>query len=54
MANSSPEPVLRKERKVSVLTLYFPLTANIGTIGIYRLDASGLRLLRTLTEAIRH
>jgi hypothetical protein len=41
-------PILRKERKISVLTLYFPVTANIGTIGIYRLDASGFRLIRVL------
>ena len=41
-------PVLRKELKISVLTLYFPVTANIGTIGIYRLDASGLSLIRVL------
>ena len=41
-------PILRKERKISVLTLYFPVTANIGTIGIYRLDASGLSLIRVL------
>ena len=41
-------PVLRKELKISVLTLYFPVTADIVTIGIYRLDASGLRLIRVL------
>ena len=41
-------PILRKERKISVLTLYFPVTANIGTIGIYRLTASGLHLVREL------
>ena len=48
MSKSNVEPVPRKERKISVLTLYFPVTANIGTIGIYRLDASGLRLIRVL------
>lgn len=41
-------PIPHKERKISVLTLYFPVTANIGTIGIYRLTASGLHLVREL------
>lgn len=48
MTNSNPAPVLRKEVKISVLTLFFPVTANIGTIGIYRLTASGLHLVREL------
>lgn len=48
MTKSSLEPVPRKERKISVLTLFLPVTATIGTIGIYRLDTSGLRLIRVL------
>ena len=48
MAHLEKPPPLRKERRISVLTLYFPLTANIGTIRIYRLDASGLHLVREL------
>ena len=38
-------PILRKERRISVLTLYFPATASIG---VYRLDASGWHLVREL------
>ncbi|WP_157040569.1 hypothetical protein [Polaromonas naphthalenivorans] len=49
MANLEQPPTPRKERKLSHLTLYFPVTAKIGTIGIYRLDAGGLRLVRRLT-----
>ena len=41
-------PTLRKERKIPHLTLYFPVTAKIGTTGTYRLDASGLHLIRVL------
>lgn len=48
MSKLNLEPVPRKERKISVLTLYFSVTAKIGTIGIYRLDASGLHLIRVL------
>lgn len=48
MVNLNQVPVLRKERKIPVLTLYFPVTAKIGTIGIYKLDTSGLRLIRVL------
>ena len=48
MACLEKPPPLCKERRISVLTLYFPVTAKIGTIGIYRLDASGLHLIRVL------
>lgn len=48
MTNSNPAPVLRKELKISVLTLFFPVTAKTVTIGIYKLDASGLHLIRVL------
>lgn len=48
--NQIPPPV-RKERKLSHLTLYFPVTENIGTIGIYKLGTAGLRLVRRLTGA---
>ena len=48
MSKSNLEPVPRKERKLSYLTLFFPVTATIGTIGIYRLDASGFHLIRVL------
>lgn len=47
MENPKPPP-LRNERRISVLTLFFPVTAKIGTIGTYKLDSSGLRLLRVL------
>lgn len=46
--NQNPAPVLRKETKISHLTLFFPVTATIGTLGIYRLTASGLHLVRVL------
>lgn len=48
MAHLEKPPPLRNERRINVLTLYFPVTATIGTIGIYRLDASGFRLIRVL------
>ena len=48
MANLEKLPTLRKERKILHFTLYFPVTAKIGTIGTYRLDASGLHLIRAL------
>lgn len=48
MANLEKLPTLRKERKIPHLTLYFPVTAKIGTIGTYRFDASGLHLIRVL------
>ena len=51
MLNSNSEPVLRKEHKLSHLTLYFPVTKKIGTIGIYKLGTAGLRLVRRLTGA---
>lgn len=49
MKNLKQPPTPRKERKIPHLTLYFPTTAKLGTIGTYRLDASGLRLVRQLT-----
>lgn len=48
MLNANPEPSVRKEQKTSHLTLFFPVTATIGSIGIYKLEASGLRLIRVL------
>jgi len=42
-----PHPV-RKERKISHLILLWPVTKKLGTIAIYKLDASGLHLLRVL------
>jgi hypothetical protein len=39
----------RKETKVSHLTLFFPITNTVGTIGIYKFDTTGLRLVRVLT-----
>ena len=48
MVNPIQAPVPRKERKISHLTLFFPVTAKMGTIGVYRLDASGLHLVRVL------
>ena len=41
-------PPLRKERKISHLSLFFPVTKNIGTCALYKLDASGLHLIRVL------
>lgn len=54
MINLNQPPTPRKELKLSVLTLYFPLTANIGTIAIYRFDAGGLRLIRVLHGCTVH
>ena|GEM_PF-3766528 len=39
---------MRKERKISHLILLWPVTKKLGTIAIYKLDASGLHLLRVL------
>lgn len=47
MTNLNPPPV-RKEQKIAHLTLLWPVTAKIGTIAIYKLDASGLKLIRVL------
>jgi hypothetical protein len=48
MTTDHPPPV-RKERKISVITLAWPVTAKIHTIGIYKFDANGwLRLMRVL------
>lgn len=44
----SPPPV-RKERKISALTLAWPVTPKINTIGVYKYDALGwLWLVRVL------
>ena len=48
MLNSNPEPPLRKERKISVITLFWPVTKKLGTIAIYKLDATGMHLRRVL------
>ena len=48
MKNSNPEPTPRKERKLSHLTLFFPVTKKIGNISIYKFDATGMRLVRAL------
>lgn len=45
MTNSKPPPV-RKERKISHLFLFFPVTKNIGTCVAYKFEATGLRLVR--------
>ncbi len=54
MKENSKPPKPRKERKVSHLVLRFPVTKQIGTIGIYKLDASGLHLVRVLHGCISH
>ena len=41
-------PPLRKERKLPVLTLFFPVTKKIGTIAIYQFGTKGMRLVRVL------
>lgn len=46
--NQTQPPKPRKEIKLSHLTLFWPVTAKIGTIGIYKLDANGFRLIRVL------
>ena len=51
MAKLSQAPTPRKERKIPHLILFFPITAKLGNIGIYKLDDSGLRLVRRLTGA---
>jgi hypothetical protein len=49
MPMSHPKPpAVRKERKISHLSLFFPVTKNIGTCALYKLDDSGLRLIRVL------
>jgi hypothetical protein len=44
----NPAPVLRKETKVSHLTLFFLVTATTGTIDIDGLTGSELQLVRVL------
>ena len=41
-----PSPPVRKEFKLSVLQLFFPVTKKIGTIAIYRFDTKGMHLVR--------
>lgn len=41
-------PPVRKERKLPVLTLFFPVTKKIGTIAIYKFDTTKMRLVRVL------
>ena len=53
MKNIEQPATLRKERKIPHLTLDFPVTAKIGSIGTYRFDASGLHLIRVLHECMR-
>jgi len=48
MRENKKPPPLRKERKISHLTLFFPVTKSIGTCAVYKLDATGLRLIRVL------
>ncbi len=48
VSTTQPPPV-RKERKIAVMTLAWPITAKIHNIGIYKFDADGwLRLQRVL------
>ncbi len=42
------QPKLRKETKLSCLTLFWPVTKKLGTIAIYKLDATGMHLMRVL------
>lgn len=49
MPNISTPPPVRKERKIAVISLAWPVTANMSKIGIYKFDANGwLRLVRVL------
>jgi hypothetical protein len=48
MANLEKPPAARKERKISHLILFFPVTKKIGNIAIYKFDATGMRLTRLL------
>ncbi|MDO8291146.1 MAG: hypothetical protein Q7T44_18185 [Parvibaculum sp.] len=48
MANLEKPPAVRKERKIPVLQLFFPLSKRIGNIAIYKFDATGMRLVRVL------
>ena len=50
MANSkhAPPPPVRKEPKLSHLTLYFPVTAKMGNTKIYKLNENGLKLVRVI------
>lgn len=42
------QPKLRKERKISVITLFWPVTKKFGTIAIYKFDTTGMHLMRVL------
>ena len=46
--NIGPPPPVRKEVKIREIVLFWPVTENVGNIGIYRLDARGFRLIRVL------
>lgn len=48
MTNFEKPPMPRKERKLSHLILFFPVTKKIGNIAIYKFDATGMRLTRFL------
>jgi hypothetical protein len=47
-------PTLRRERKIPFLTLFFPVTATTGNIGVYRLDDRGFRLIRCFGPCTVH
>lgn len=48
MPNLATPPPVRKERKIPVLQLFFPVTKRIGTIAIYKFDDAGMHLMRVL------
>ena len=48
MPNLTTPPPVRKEQKIPVLSLFFPVTKKIGTIAIYKFDATGMHLMRVL------
>ena len=48
MTNFEKPPTPRKERNISHLTLFFPVTKKIGNMAIYKFDATGMRLVRAL------
>lgn len=41
-------PPVRKERKISLLVLFFPATKKLGTIASYKFDTTGMHLMRVL------
>lgn len=48
MVNLEQPPASRQERKISHLTLFFPVTKKIGDVAVYKFDATGMRLVRVL------